>query len=451
MLCIAVLALMLFCNFHTGLVADDFSYLFSFGGKFYLYDPPFPTPDAERITSVGQIIWSMQCHRYCMNGRVLAHFLVQLFLLLPKWIFSVVNSAMFLLELIMLCKCAYVKKEERSAWLVPLLFVFSFASVWLFQLHFGQVNLWLDGAINYLWSSVIALLYILGYMNYVINGRISKSLVGNLAFVALGFAVGAYSENSAGAMLIFSFCMVAYKYLCERRVDKNMLAALATFAATVVGFIFLLSAPIELSGKMSDKPLLEQLVFGLNYLWVKSASLLPYLVLTLALFVLAAVCKADKNKLVISALLIICALASAFCLVFATYIALRSFYITLTLLIAANVILIPEFIKAKKSTAIICKVLTCVLAAALPYYIFIGFIGVRDVVRTYEITSSTEEYIISCAESGIEDVYIQVPDGLAETKYSALNGLVFLDADSTSFPNRYMAKYYGVKTVNLLS
>lgn len=446
----AVFVLMLVCNFHTGLMADDYSYLFAFGYDWYLYDPPFPAPTASRITSVGEILWSMQCHRYCMNGRVIAHFFVQLFLMLPKWVFNVINSAMFVLELIMLCRCALIKAEDRSPWILPLLFAFSFASTWLFQLHFGQVNLWLDGAINYLWSSVIVLFYILGYVNYVINGRFSKSIIGRLAFIILSFAVGAYSENSAGAMLIFSFGMIAYNCIfVHKRGNKwNNLVAALSFAATVCGFLFLLSAPVEFTGKLSDKPLTEQLAFGIGYLWSKAAPLVPYLVLTLVLFVLSVVCRVDKRVLVISGLLIICALASAFCLTLATYIAPRSLYITLTLLTLSCTMLMPELFKCKKPTATLCTVLTLALVVTLPKYLVTG---VKDIFKTYEITSATEEYIISCAENGIEDVYIEKPEGLAETKYSPMQGLVFLDEDNNTYPNRYMAKYYGVKTVNLIS
>lgn len=73
-----IFALMLFLNFHTGLICDDYSYLFNFGEGWYIYEIPpiFPAQSAGRITSLGQIWRSMQAHRWCMNGRVIAHALV---------------------------------------------------------------------------------------------------------------------------------------------------------------------------------------------------------------------------------------------------------------------------------------------------------------------------------------------------------------------------------------
>lgn len=449
----AVFALMLVCNFHTGLIADDFSYLFNFGDDWYWYDPPYPAPTASRITRVGQILWSMECHRSCMNGRVIAHFFVQLFLLLPKWIFNILNSFVFVLELLMLCKCALIdtkreRERERNPWVLPLLFAFSFASIWLFQLHFGQVNLWLDGAINYLWSAVIALFYIYGYINLILNGRFSRSVIMNLAFIALSFVTGAYGENSAGAMLVFAFCMIGYKLITERKVNRHTIMAFVSFAATAAGFIYLLTAPVELMGKMSDKPLLEQIVFGSWLLWQKALPLIPYLCGTLLLYVLAIVCRVDKKRLIIVGFLILSALASALCLVLATYIALRNLFITLIILTLACTMLMTELIKCKKSTTALCVALTALLLVFLPKYLFIG---VQDILETYEVTSYVEQETISCSENGIDDVYVSIPEGTADTQYSPANGLIILSEDPASYPNCYMAKYYGVKTVNLIS
>ena len=78
----AIFLLMLFCSHETDLIADDYRYCFSFA-------------DDSRIETVGQIIPSMAAHRQTMNGRVIAHFLVQLFLMLPKTFFDFVNSLFF--------------------------------------------------------------------------------------------------------------------------------------------------------------------------------------------------------------------------------------------------------------------------------------------------------------------------------------------------------------------
>ncbi len=60
---------MLFCNLKTNLLADDFMYCFSFA-------------DDSRIDSLADCFPSIWAHRYNMNGRLISHFLVQVFLML---------------------------------------------------------------------------------------------------------------------------------------------------------------------------------------------------------------------------------------------------------------------------------------------------------------------------------------------------------------------------------
>lgn len=74
-----VFVVMLVFNHLTPLVGDDYVYAFSF-------------VDEQRIDSVWDIFPSMWAHRFYANGRVVAHFFAQLFLMLPKTVFNVINA-----------------------------------------------------------------------------------------------------------------------------------------------------------------------------------------------------------------------------------------------------------------------------------------------------------------------------------------------------------------------
>ena len=76
---LAVFLTMTLLSFLTPMIADDYNYCFSFA-------------DGRRISSVGAIIESMIAHRRAVNGRIVAHSLVQLFLMLPKAVFNVANG-----------------------------------------------------------------------------------------------------------------------------------------------------------------------------------------------------------------------------------------------------------------------------------------------------------------------------------------------------------------------
>ena len=67
-------------NFLTPYVADDYVYRLGFHTK-------------KELTGVLDVAKSMYVHSYRMNGRVVSHFFGQLFMLWPKAIFNIVNSA----------------------------------------------------------------------------------------------------------------------------------------------------------------------------------------------------------------------------------------------------------------------------------------------------------------------------------------------------------------------
>ena len=121
---------MLFCNLKTNLLADDFMYCFSFA-------------DDSRIDSLADCFPSIWAHRYSMNGRLISHFLVQVFLMLPLGIFKVLNSLILVAEVYLVYRIANRDKARSN-----LLLLCIFGCIWIFTLNFGQVILWLDGSIN---------------------------------------------------------------------------------------------------------------------------------------------------------------------------------------------------------------------------------------------------------------------------------------------------------------
>ena len=57
-----------------------------------------------------------------------------------------------------------------------------------------------------------------------------------------------------------------------------------------------------------------------------------------------------------------------------------------------------------------------------------------------------EHYIIEQAEKGIEE--ITIPDIMSSTDYSAVHNLKYIDKTKfDNWPNRTMAKYYGMKRI----
>lgn len=412
----AIFLLMLFCNHETDLVADDYRYCFSYA-------------DGSRISSVDQIFPSMAAHRSSMNGRVLAHFLVQLFLLLPKTLFDPVNALFFTLLVWLIYRLAVWDGETRN-----LLLLTVFGCLWLFQPDFGQVFLWLTGSVNYLWCGVFCLLWLRPWAKRYLTGE-APARPWRILYIAASFAMGAYSENSTVALVAMSLLFLLLLSLGEKR--RPELWLLWSLASMLAGFFYMMLAPAEGPNKSAEFRLavlfanfLENAGFYLRF-W-------PLLLSYLLFWVLAVRQDVAKKLRALSLVFLFGSAAGHFVLTFAMYTAGRSTYIGLVLLICANAVLAAALKDAGSR-----RVCAALCALCLAFTVRMLFVGVADIRRTHIHLRFNEELIVSCAENG--ERVVQVPRPYPDTAYSAMAGLGYLNVDDPEdWPNVYMAKYYGV-------
>ena len=229
----AVAVLMLFLNFHTGMAADDFT--FSISRAIW-----------QRVTRFDEIVPNLAYMRRHSNGRVFPHFFAMLFLLLPKGLFNLVNTAASTLLVCVLLR--YVRTEERRRDLGQL--VFLLGALWLLMPAFGQVFLWLTGSCNYSWTMLLSLIYLLPFFR-AWQGRTcfpsgSGGTLLRAAFLPLAFVTGGWSENGGMAVLFAAFCFLVLTARRERRLDGFLSAALLVGGC---GFLFLMLSPSELGGR----------------------------------------------------------------------------------------------------------------------------------------------------------------------------------------------------------
>jgi len=414
-----IFLIMLFCNFNTDLVADDYMYCFSFA-------------DGSRIESVMDIFPSMAAHRHSMNGRVVAHFLVQLFLMMPKAVFNLFNTACFTALIWLIYRIGRNEKADNA-----LLLTCCFGLVWILQPEFGQVYLWLDGSVNYLWCAVACLVWLIPWANvFLWDKAISRPM--QAAFILFSLPVGAFSENASVALIFMAMLFIFLRIVWQKKkADSWMwLSLIAAFA----GFMYMMLAPAESVNKSAEFSIPSLFAnfmdTGLYYLrfWP--------LLISFALFYYLAVKKdVEQKSRVLSAIFLLGSLAGHFVLMFAMYCAGRSTFIGLILLICANAILFVPLFEAECK-----KLLIALCALCLCFTVYWGYTGVRDIQRTHYLLGYNEQIIIDALAAGEKD--IQVPRPYAQTKYSALEGLAYLNTEDVSdWPNVYMAKYYGADRI----
>ena len=414
-----IFLLLFFCTHETDLIADDYRYCFSYA-------------DDSRMESIAQIFPSMAAHRQTMNGRVVPHFLVQLFLLLPKGVFDLVNAAVFT-ALVWLIGFTAGRGTRPNA----LLLLCVFGCLWLLQPDFGQVFLWLTGSINYLWCGVLCLLWLLPWAGYYLTGRCPSKLT-RIAFVLFSFPIGAYSENGTVAMVAMALLFLLLLWL-ERK-QTPPLWMLLSLAVMLAGFLTMMLAPAESANKSAE---MRMEVLFANFL-ENAAYYLRFwpLLLSFALLYRLAWKKAVERRLrLLSLVYVFGSIAGHFVLTFAMYTAGRSTYIGLILLLTANALLfVPLWETEHKRT------LAALGALCLLLTVWKVAVGVRDIRRTHGLLQYNEEFIAACAAAGERSVEVYRP--YAGTSWSALEGLAYLNTeDPDDWPNVYMAKYYGVDRI----
>jgi len=366
-----------------------------------------------------------------MNGRLIAHFFAQLFLLLPPIAFDLVNSLMFLAQVWLVYRIAN-RRGERSV----LLFCLAFAGVWLFELAFGQVNLWLTGACNYLWAAVFCLAFLVPYVDKVFENR-DLSMPAVAAYYLLSFVAGAYCENASSAAIFVAFFLACYaKFILHYRLRFYHYGALAV---AFLGFLWMMSAPYMKNA--SNDLNLWSLFSAFGRAGNMFYKLWPVVLGFAVLFTLGCFRGVQKQVLVSTAILAAGAVFAEVIMIFAEYNVERRAFFTFVLLLAACAML---FVELMRSDRVLLSCLSVCMLLATVYYVSLGL---SDIALTHRDVLRNEAKIISAAENGERE--LTLPEVQTRTDYNALTGIQYLRDDSSYWLNRCMARHYGLDTIHL--
>lgn len=368
-----------------------------------------------------------------MNGRLISHFLVQVFLLLPLWIFKVINSLILVAEVYLVYRIANRDKARNN-----LLLFCIFGCVWIFTLNFGQVILWLDGSINYLWATFFSLLFLTVYIRKFLYDRDIRPLPLRLLYVLSAFLVGAYSENCSSTVIFCSVCLLLLgRFVKKQRIAPYLWLAVA---AAFGGFLFMLSAPAEIMNKSSQFTLSNLFDNFVTALEMYRRIWLPLAVYTV-LAVIAWQRRLDRDTQILAAMLMLGSLASVFVLTFASFFPERSAYIGTLLSIAAASVLFAALFESEWKPLLVSLGLICLMTA-----FYKGAVGVQDIIKTNYYLTENEKQIVACREEGIMDVAVYRV--YSRTGYCAIEGLGYLNTEEAdAWPNKYMAAYFGVDSI----
>lgn len=442
--------LMFILNIHTPLVNDDLNYTYSFETN-------------EKIDSLTDIPSSMIAHYNKTNARLYTHSLAQIFLFLEKSTFNIINSIAFvLLGLLIYFHIIGSLKNKK-----PEILTIIYSSLFLFAPAFGQSFLWLTGASNYLYGILTILITLIPFRKYILHkGNKSNNLFVNCIFSSIMFMAGLIcgnsNENNSVAFLCIIVMNIIYVAYNEKKVIPWMLS---TSIGSFLGLATILFSPgqsVRLAGAGGFN--LQEIIINFFKHTISLFTNFSTLFIFAILLIVASFIKENittyfknfkfkyiidfinKNFITISYLVAL--LASVYSMIVAPYFPLRTWSGPLVFII----IFIGSLYTSLESKKIFyTKKYVISLALLLAFISACTYFGdTLPAIKNDENQIFKRIELINIAKSNnISEV--EIPSIKVTSKYSIFysnpSNSDFLSYDSSEWPNRIIAKYYGIEKI----
>ena len=228
----------LIMNLLTPIIGDDYAYSFIWDGA---QNGNFQNNigKLERLQSISDIFVSQWAHYFTWGGRSVAHCFVQFFCLTGKLFFDFMNALVY--AALALIIYLFAKGEIDLEKLDAKIFLWIFFALWFCLPEFFQTSLWMTGSCNYLWMTVVQLIFLVPFVlkfwhkNFWSDSSISKKIL--MAFLGL---IAGWSNESGGAMIIvLTFFAIIY-FVRRRQFEQWMTVG---FVSLLVGYAILMLAP----------------------------------------------------------------------------------------------------------------------------------------------------------------------------------------------------------------
>lgn len=426
-------------NLLTPYLSDDYAYLI----------------DVRKAHSLLDLVRQQYGEYLSNSGRVIGQFNVRLSLSVNKQIFNVVNSLMFTALIFLIYENVQRKKKYDS---FVLLTIISF--LWLFSVEFGQTMLWICGACNYLWGSVIILLFITVYRKLLQNPERKHVVLGGIGMYLLGVMAGWCNENTSGGGLVLVL-LYSLNFWIDRRKEKKkavypfMITGIAGMCSGLFGMVM---APgvRKRSATMSEGDEYTGIVGLLSRTYKVIVNMHDLFLVLIVMTVLVLVLLSLQGKLKTFArirtndtvLFSLTFLATSFVLAIIPTPANRAFFGAGVFLMIAC---IQGIVDVKEQKELPVQFLTCGLASVLCVLLFFIYIeNLVDLARIYR--EENERIALIEAEHGEnEDGIVVIPQFREEfrTVYSVAHDSDLTD-DKEYWINHFYEIYYDIGNITAI-
>lgn len=421
-------------NYYTPLMTDDYSYSFIWGTE-------------NKLTSFSEIIPSMYAHYMTWGGRIVTLSLSQVFLLVGKPAFNLINTVVFMFMCGLMSYYASIGRVKHG-----MVYILLYVTLFLFTPAFGQSFLWLVGSSVYEYSVFLMLLMLLPYTQKKISP--TALVILTVWQFLMGFLSNDTIENVGAAIVVMMLCIVIYGFACKTKKLPFMISGLL---GSVLGCIFLIKSPgtqirLAKSGGVNLTGILRNVVFIslklVQHFWV----ILLVLVLAIVVIWKNSPVKEVQNKKQCAFLLreysveVVCAmgfLASVYAMILSPQFPDRAWTcptVLLIILTARMVLRAVEVLRGRIRIELI--VATAVLLAAFLSTWVNAYLGLKN---TYYENIYREQKIYSSINNGEREVELVPIRGYS--KYSCFGSGGDLAYNSEEWPNTAIARYYGLDKV----
>ena len=426
-------------NLLTPYLSDDYAYLI----------------DVRKAHSLLDLVRQQYGEYLSNSGRIIGQFNVRLSLSMDKQIFNVINSLMFLLLAFLIY--ANIQKRKKYDSFV-LLTILSF--LWLFSVEFGQTMLWICGACNYLWGSVIILLFITVYRKLLQQPDRKHAVLVGAGMFLLGVLAGWCNENTSGGGL-FLVLLYSLNFWTDRRKEKRktvypfMVSGIAGMCCGLIGMVM---APgvRKRSATMSEGDEYTGIVGLLSRTYKVIVNMHELFLVLMIMAVLILVLLSLQGKLKTFArirtndtvLFILAFLATSFVLALIPTPANRAFFGAGVFLMIAC---IQGIVEAREQKELAVQLLTCGLVSVLCMILFFTYVeNLVDLARIYR--EENERIALIEAEHGEnEDGIVVIPQFREEfrTVYSVAHDSDLTD-DKEYWINHFYEIYYDIGNITAI-
>lgn len=409
-LLVVIWVMFLILNVYTTLMADDYSYVFSF-------------ETGRRLNGIFEILKDVKYMFFNWSGRITSEILVKFFVYIGKIYFDIINSSIFILLIYLISKHIVGQKKVRIFNVIYSIFI-----VWFLTPVFGQVNLWIAGSITYLWSITFGLLFLLPY-RLSLDKKIKIKRIFKIVLYIIGFFIGMTPQTITGCIFILCSIFIFIYLKKYKKIEKWMLIGIIILG---IGIFISIIAPgnyVRLAQMAQEKN--ELLI--LNNIKRGYKNILPVIILQFVFYFLLKRKKIIINKMNYIYLFVV--LVMIFLTIFLPPFSRRAYYgINILSYISLGIIFFQIDLNRKKYINFFLFILY-----------FISFLyQFNKIAKLYSNRIKREKTIIEEQKKGIKNLKIEIIK--SNTKYDAGYRLEDL-RDKEYWTNQSIAKYYNLDSI----